>query len=133
ASSKFTISSVAGASGASFLFDNALEAGKGTSGILASTPTNVQTTGTDRVENSLSTNTLLSSLTDKDNANLGLSVGNVISFTGSQNGRGFKASLVVDNSTTIGDLMSLMRSVDSFKGTNVGLDLSRGTIIIDGK
>lgn len=129
---KLTVSSVAGASGASLLFQ-AVANGTGVSGTLGSTPTNVETTGTDAVDNTLQTNTLLTGLTDKDGNNFGLKAGNVLTFAGTQNGVEFKTSLTVTDSSTLGDLLGAIRAVPQFAGASVGLDLAKGVVNIEGK
>lgn len=107
AASTFKITGV-GAAGAAGEGVSALftSAGSGTA-LLGTTPTNVTTTGTDAVDNTLATNSLLKDLTDSDNNKLGLSKGNVISIAGTQDGKEFKASLTLNDSSTIGDLLEL--------------------------
>jgi flagellin len=130
ATSKFSITSLVGAvSGVAGLF-NATGSGAGT---LGTTPTNVTTTGIDAVNNTLATSTLLSDLTDKDNNNLGLASGNVITFAGTQNGSEFKSTLTLDSNSTIGDVLGSIRAVPAFAGASVALDLAKGTINITGK
>jgi flagellin len=131
--SKFSISSIAGSSGASTLFDASLAAGSTVNAVNGTSPTNIQMTGTDAEDRILATTTLLSELTDQNRNNLGLTAGNVITFAGTQNGKGFSASTTVREDSTVGDLMGLMRSLDAFKGASVGLDLMKGTIRMDGK
>ncbi|MDF2669753.1 MAG: flagellin [Paenibacillus sp.] len=133
AATKFSIGSAAGYSGAALIFNASLTSGQGVSGILGATPTNAQTTGTDAIEKSLATNTLLSQLTDKDNNNLALNAGNVITFAGTQNGAEFKASLTVTADSTVGDLLGAVRSVPAFQGASVALDIANGSINITGK
>lgn len=131
--SKFVVSSLSGASGANYLFSSAAVIGTGISGMLGSTPTNVQTTGLNQVHKLLATNTFLGDLSDADGINLGISAGNIISFEGTQNGEAFNASMTVRNDSTMGDIMALMRSVDAFQGASLGLDMVRGVIDIAGK
>ncbi|WP_419182269.1 flagellin [Paenibacillus radicis (ex Xue et al. 2023)] len=133
ATSKFSISSITGASGVSTMFDSSVAAGGTLKAILGTTPTNVRTTGIDAQNRSLAGNTLLLDLTDRDHNNLGLTVGNIIAFNGTQDGKGFSTSVEVKQDTTVGDLMALMRSVEAFNGASVGLDLMKGTISIEGK
>lgn len=133
AASTFKITGV-GAAGAAGEGVSALftSAGSGTA-LLGTTPTNVTTTGTDAVDNTLATNSLLKDLTDSDNNKLGLSKGNVISIAGTQDGKEFKASLTLNDSSTIGDLLGAVRSIDAFAGASVALDIAKGTINIVGK
>jgi flagellin len=133
ATSKFSISSISGASGVSTLFDAGLAAGTTITAILGTEPTNVRTTGVEAENRILGTSTLMTELTDSDGNNLGLSEGNIITFTGTQNGQGFNSSLVVKDDSTIGELMAMMRSVSAFQGATIGLDLMKGVINIEGK
>lgn len=133
AASKFSISSITGASGVGTLFDASLSAGAVLTAVKGTTPTNISTTGTDAENRNLASNTRLSELTDHDNNTLGLTAGNIIAFTGTQDGKGFSASMEVREESTVGDLMALMRSVDAFQGASVGLDLMKGTIRVEGK
>ncbi|NHN33872.1 flagellin N-terminal helical domain-containing protein [Paenibacillus agricola] len=133
AAAKFSVSSLGGASGASTLFDASLAAGSKIEAAVGTTPTNIRITGTDAVDQNLATNTKLMELTDHNHNNLALDVGNVITFAGTQGGKGFSSTLVVRSDSTVGDLLALMRSAEAFQGASVGLDLSKGTISIDGK
>jgi flagellin len=133
AASKFSISSFVGASGASTLFDTSLVAGATITAAIGTTPTNRLITGTNDVDRALATSTKLVDLIDHNHNSLGLETGNIITFTGTQGGKGFSASFVVQEQSTIGDITALMRSVEAFQGASVGLDLKKGAISIDGK
>lgn len=130
--SRFAIYSVSNGSGASILFNNGLSAGQGMAGVLGSTPTNISTTGLDGIHRLLATSTFLKDLTDSDGNNLGLTAGNVITFEGTQSGKYFKKDMVLQEGSTVGDLMGMMRSIEAFKGATVSLDLVRGLIDIKG-
>ncbi|WP_279538771.1 flagellin N-terminal helical domain-containing protein [Paenibacillus agricola] len=130
AASKFIVAGVvASGSGAANLFST----DKTATATVGTTPTNITTTGTDAVDNTLATNSLLKDLTDSDNNKLGLSAGNVISIAGTQDGKEFKASLSVTDTSTAGDLLGAIRSIDAFAGASVALDIAKGTINIVGK
>jgi flagellin len=131
--SQFSISSVAGYSGASILFNNSLSSGQGLSGQLSSSPTNTSVAGKDPIHKLLATDTLLTSLGDQDENAFGLESGNILTFQGSQNGASFSTSFQVKSDSTIGDLMAVMRSVKAFEGATIGLDLLNGNIRIAGK
>jgi flagellin len=93
----------------------------------------VATTGTDGIAKDFATNSLLSELIDHDANSLGITAGNIISFTGTQDGKGFSSSMAVGKDSTIGDILAMMRSVEAFNGASVGLNLMNGTISIAGK
>jgi flagellin len=131
--SSLSISGV-GAAGAAFEGVSALFNGTGSgTALLGTSPTNVTTTGTDAVDNTLATNSLLKDMTDSDNNKLGVSTGNVIKIAGTQDGKEFKTSLTVTDNSTIGDLLGAVRSIDAFAGASVALDIAKGTINIVGK
>ncbi|WP_373844451.1 flagellin [Clostridium sp.] len=93
---------------------------------------NVETSGTDAVDNALSNSTLVTNLSDKDGNNLGLKAGNVIKITGTQNGEGFETSLTVTDTTTLSDIQNSLRNLSTFSGATVSLDATTGKLTISG-
>ncbi|MGQ5394810.1 flagellin N-terminal helical domain-containing protein [Paenibacillus sp. M.A.Huq-84] len=124
---------ISGATGATVNLANTLLGATSVVATPGTNPTNVTTTGKDAVDNKLATNSLLKDITDSDNRNLGLSKGNVISISATQDGKEYKASLTVTENSTIGDLLGAVRSIDAFAGASVALDIEKGQINVVGK
>jgi len=135
---KFTISAPTSveASGAFAMLVDGFSGGNGTNiltAALGTTPTNVTIGGTDAIDNTLATSTLLKDLVDHDSNNLGLSAGNVITIRGTQNGEEFSTTFTVQDDSTIGDLLGALRSLDAFAGASVALNLADGKIEVTGR
>jgi len=101
-------------------------------GTVSAAGVNIETDGTDAVDNTISTSTLLTGLADVDGNNLGLEAGNVINISGTQNGEAFNASVTVGDSSTLQDILNAMRNLDEFQGATVFLDTTNGTVTVTG-
>ncbi|RNB92686.1 hypothetical protein EDM56_00405 [Brevibacillus fluminis] len=112
--------------GASKLFGGNLTAS------VSASVSNTSKAGTDAIHNTLDTNTKLTDLTDVDGNKLGLTAGNVINISGTQNGNAFSASITVKDNSSVSDIMNAMRNLDAFKGATVALDASNGKFVVKG-
>lgn len=99
---------------------------------VGSAPTDVNVAGTNAQTNALANATLLTSLTDVNGNNLGLTAGNVINVSGTQNGQGFTTSVNVTATSTVGDVLSAMRGLNAFSGGSVSLDTTNGDVLVQG-
>lgn len=99
---------------------------------VGSNPTDVSVAGTNAQTNALANATLLTSLTDVNGNNLGLTAGNVINVSGTQNGQGFTTSVNVTATSTVGDVLSAMRGLSAFSGGSVSLDTTNGDVLVQG-
>lgn len=88
--------------------------------------------GTDAVDNVLDTNTKLTDLSDVDGNRLGLTKGNVINISGTQNGNAFSAAVTVNDNSTVSDIMNAIRNLDAFKGATISLDAENGKFVVKG-
>ncbi|AWI07712.1 hypothetical protein B9W14_03990 [Clostridium drakei] len=121
------------AAGQTFVKNILGDATQDTKATVSPTLNNTAVAGADAIKQTLDTSTKLSDLVDKDGNNLGLTAGNVIKFSGTQNGSEIKSTdFTVTNSTTVGDLLNSMRNTPELKDAVISLDATNGTINITG-
>jgi flagellin len=117
---------------ATTLFGAGVGATAGVTATVSASVANVEKTGTNAVDNKLDTTTQLTNLTDIDGNKLGLTAGNVIKISGTQNGKSFEASVNVTKDSTVSDIMNSLRSLEAFNGATVSLDETTGQFKISG-
>lgn len=100
---------------------------------LSTAPNNVDNAGTDFIDGNLGYSAQLVTLADTDGNSLGLEAGNVITFSGTQNGKAFSTSITVNTDTTVQNLIDQMKKVDELKNANITLDTETGKLNIEGE
>jgi len=95
-------------------------------------PTNTDTAGTDHIDASLGYGAQLVTLADTDGNSLGIEAGNVVTFSGTQNGHAFSTSVTVSANTTMQNLIDEMEKIDALKGASITLDTETGKLNIEG-